>query len=64
MNTITEVIDSRIEEEIVSLTEYLVSGKAPHYDDYRYVCGRIRGLRDTQRMTNDLLRQQMDDDDD
>ena len=63
MKTIFDVIDSNIEEEVASLTEYLVNGKAPEYTDYRYVCGRIRGQRDAQEMIKDLLRQQENDDD-
>jgi hypothetical protein len=60
---IFDVASSKIEEEVSTLTIALTKGGATDYSTYRYICGRIRGLKDTQSIITDLLRKQMENDD-
>ena len=60
---IFEVISSKLEEDVVMLTDSLIKGQAIDHGEYRYMCGQIRGLRVAQSTINDLLRQQREDDD-
>ena len=64
MNTIFDVLNDKFEVEAVRFEDYLTSGKCENFADYRHVCGLIRGLRIAQNETTDLLRQQMDEEND
>jgi hypothetical protein len=59
---IFDLASSKIEEDVVTLTNALIKGNANDHGDYRYMCGQIRGLRVAQVTINDLLRQQEEDD--
>ena len=39
-----EVIVKQTDEKISQLTEFLASGKAGNYEEYKALCGEIRGL--------------------
>jgi hypothetical protein len=60
---IFDVASSKIEEEVSTLTVSLSKGQAVDYNAYGYMCGQIRGLKVAQEIINDLLRKQMENDD-
>ena len=39
-----EVIVKQTDEKISQLTEFLASGKAGNFEEYKALCGEIRGL--------------------
>ena len=57
-----ELLHKKLEEERKRIVENLGDGVAKDYDDYRYLCGVIRGLLTAQSEINDLLRRLKDDD--
>jgi len=59
---IFEAITSKIEEDVSTITVALVKGQANDQEEYRYMCGQIRGLKVAQTLINDLLRQQEEND--
>ncbi len=59
---IFDVASSKIEEDVVTLTNALTKGQAVDHSEYRYMCGQIRGLKVAQTTITDLLRQQEEDD--
>jgi hypothetical protein len=61
---IFELLNKKIEEQVNSHSEALVSGKSKDYADYRELCGVIRGLQTAQREIGDLVRKLKDDNDD
>jgi translation initiation factor 2 beta subunit (eIF-2beta)/eIF-5 len=61
---IFELLDRKIEEQIKSHSEALVSGQSKDYAQYRELCGVIRGLQTAQREIGDLVRKLKDDNDD
>lgn len=62
--TVFDVLIQKYEEDVSSSTQYLVSGGAKSFDDYREIVGRIRGLQLAIQTTKDLSRSQMEEDDD
>jgi translation initiation factor 2 beta subunit (eIF-2beta)/eIF-5 len=61
---IFELLDRKIEDQIKSHSEALVSGQSKDYAQYRELCGVIRGLQTAQREIGDLVRKLKDDNDD
>ena len=63
-NQMLELLDKKIEEQVKSFSEALVSGKSADFSAYRELCGVIRGLQTAQREIGDLVRKLKDDNDD
>ena len=61
---IFEILNKRIEDQVKSHSEALVSGQSKDYAQYRELCGVIRGLQTAQREIGDLVRKLNDDNDD
>jgi hypothetical protein len=59
-----ELLDKKIEEQVKSFSEALVSGRSEDFAAYRELCGVIRGLQTAQREIGDLVRKLKDDNDD
>jgi hypothetical protein len=59
-----ELLDKKIEEQVKSFSEALVSGRSQDFAAYRELCGVIRGLQTAQREIGDLVRKLKDDNDD
>jgi hypothetical protein len=53
---IFEILKSKLEEEIQSISQVLCDGGAKSYDHYKELSGTIRGLKTAQRETGDLVR--------
>ena len=49
-----EVIVKNIDEKINQLSEYVSSGNATSYEEYKRLCGEIRGLLTARGYTLDL----------
>lgn len=64
MKTALDVLVEKFGEDVSSSAEYLISGGAKSFDEYKEVVGRIRGLRLAIETTKDLARNLMDSDDD
>ena len=62
-NTVYDVLIDKCDEDIDASIEFLVSGTAKEYAEYREIVGRIRGLRLAIQTIKDLSRSQMEDDD-
>jgi len=62
--TVFDALIEKHEEDVASATQFLVSGGAKSFDEYREVVGRIRGLQLAIQNTKDLSRNFMEDDDD
>ena len=56
-------IVSEYEEEQGSLSTFLAGGNAKSYEQYREICGQIRGLQMAVAMLKDLTKLPEDDDD-
>jgi len=39
-----EIISGHIDDKVIQLREYLSDGKAENFEDYKRICGEIRGL--------------------
>jgi hypothetical protein len=63
-NQILELLNKKIEEQVRSFSEALVSGRSEDFASYRELCGVIRGLQTAQREIGDLVRKLKDDNDD
>jgi hypothetical protein len=63
-NQILELLNKKIEEQVKSHSEALVTGQSKDYAHYRELCGVIRGLQTAQREIGDLVRKLKDDNDD
>lgn len=63
-NQILELLNKKIEEQVKSFSEALVSGRSEDYASYRELCGVIRGLQTAQREIGDLVRKLKDEHDD
>lgn len=61
--TVFDVLIEKFEEDVSSSTQFLINGGCKSFDDYREVVGRIRGLQLAIQTTKDLLRSQMENDD-
>lgn len=62
--TVFDVLIEKCDEHIQSHSEFLVSGGAKEFPEYKEVTGVIRGLTLAKREILDLLRNQMKEDDD
>jgi hypothetical protein len=54
---------SKYEEEQEKLSAFLADGNAKSYEQYREMCGQIRGLQVAAGMLKDLAKSTEDDDD-
>jgi len=62
--TVFDVLNEKISELKGSSKEFLNSGGAKDFAEYKEVCGVIRGLDAALREINDLSRNYMEDEDD
>ena len=62
--TVFDVLNEKITELKASSEDFLKSGGAKDFAEYREVCGVIRGLNAALREISDLSRNYMDDNDD
>jgi hypothetical protein len=60
---ILELLNKKIEEQVRSHSEALVSGKSADFAAYRELCGKINGLQTAQREIAELLQRLKADDD-
>jgi hypothetical protein len=58
--TVYDVLIDKYTEDVSSATQFLVGGGAKDFAEYREVVGRIRGLQLATQTTKDLLRSQME----
>ena len=64
MKTVFDVLVERFEAEVSASSQFLMSGGAKNFDDYKEVVGRIRGLQLAIQTTKELARNQLESDDD
>ena len=62
--TVFDVLDKKLADMQSQQEEFLFSGGAKDFSEYRESCGVIRGLTVTRREIQDLARNYMDADDD
>jgi hypothetical protein len=62
--TVFDVLKDRFTEQKRSSEEFIQSGAAKDFAEYREVCGVLRGLDTALREINDLSRNYMEDEDD
>ncbi len=62
--TVFDVLNEKLTELKASSEDFLKSGGAKDFAEYREVCGVIRGLNAALREVSDLSRNYMDDNDD
>jgi hypothetical protein len=62
--SVFDVLTLKHEEDVASSTQFLVSGGAKDFAEYREIVGRIRGLQLAIQTTKDLSRSQMEENDD
>ena len=53
---VLEVISSQLNEQIAQTQEFLGTGQAKDYAEYRESCGKLHGLLLAQRIISDLQR--------
>ena len=53
---VLEVISSQINDQIAQIQEFLGTGQAKDYAEYRETCGKIRGLIVAKQQIEDLVR--------
>ena len=53
---VPEVISSQITDQIAQIQEFLGTGQAKDYAEYRESCGKIRGLIVAKQQIEDLVR--------
>ena len=53
---VLEVISSQIADQIAQIQEFLGTGQAKDYAEYRESCGKIRGLIVAKQIVEDLVR--------
>jgi len=51
-----DILIDQASEKIERLTEHLVSGGASSFDEYRFICGEIKGLLTIGQSAKDLKR--------
>ena len=49
-----EILVQQTDEKILQLKDYLAEGKAESFEDYKRICGEIRGLLIARGYTLDL----------
>ena len=52
---VPEVISSQITDQIAKIQEFLGTGQAKDYAEYRESCGKIRGLIVAKQLVEDLV---------
>lgn len=57
MATIVDVLNERYDEQIKAVEMHLSAGRAESFDDYKYMCGQIRGLTVARNLMVDLSRE-------
>ena len=57
---ILQHLDSKLEERVLELIEFVGHGRASSFDAYKEVCGQIRGLQAAQVEIADLVRRAFD----
>ena len=62
--TVFGVLQEKLTEQKRSSEEFIQSGAAKDFAEYREVCGVLRGLDTALREINDLSRNYMEDEDD
>jgi hypothetical protein len=62
--TIFDVLKDRMDEDISSALQFLGSGGAQDFTQYKEVTGLLRGLRSCVSHVEDLARNQLENDDD
>lgn len=62
--TVFDVLIDKFEEDVAASTQFLANGGAKDFHEYREAVGRIRGLQLAVQTTKDLMRSQMEEDDD
>ena len=62
--TVFDVLKEKLTEQKRSSEEFIQSGAAKDFAEYREVCGVIRGFDTALREINDLSRNYMEDEDD
>jgi hypothetical protein len=62
--TVFDVLLQKHEEDVASSSQFLCSGGAKDYAEYKEVVGRIRGLQLAIQTTKDLQRNFTEEDDD
>ena len=63
MSTIFDVLKDKFSKDIKDIEDSIGSGQAKSYEDYREMCGLIRGLRYALRHVDDLSQANKDYDD-
>ena len=58
-----EYINSEINEKIKQLEDYTTLGQLTSYEEYKFLCGQIRGLLTARDIMNDLKNKMENDDD-
>lgn len=56
MDKVIEVVLQELRARKTQLSEAAASGAAKNYDDYRYMCGEIRGLTNVEMYLLDLAK--------
>tara|TARA_R110000868_G_scaffold98458_2_gene270980 strand:- start:636 stop:830 length:195 start_codon:yes stop_codon:yes gene_type:complete len=64
MKTVVDVLQKKIEEDILIATEFLGNGRAKDFSEYKEITGMLRGLTSCLDHINDLLRNNLDGDND
>ena len=52
-----EVIVKQIDDKVSQLNEHIASGRASSFEEYKSLCGEIRGLLTARGYTLDLQKQ-------
>lgn len=58
-----ELLVQQADEKIVQLKDHLAAGRATSFDEYKSICGEIRGLLIARGYTLDLKKNLEDSDD-
>lgn len=53
---VLDIISSQLAEQIAQTQEFLGTGQAKDYAEYRESCGKIRGLLAAMQLVQDLVR--------
>ena len=56
MDKVIEVVLKELRGRRVQLSEAAASGAAKNYEDYKYMCGEIRGLTNVEMYLLDLAK--------
>lgn len=51
---VTDVIVNEIDEKVGNLKEFLAAGSVPSFEEYKRLCGEIRGLLAVREYVKDL----------